>query len=161
MSAIKFCSIPLSLKLTTLFSAKWTEFRVKYSPVSTGVGVDSFWTIHKWLGDALVDGYLPLDVENSLGNKIITLCYKTDYRVCPLYDSRGTIAGMMLAVRITNKIIILHYDADSCGKPHKMHTNITQVGNITHIGLILWVYFFLCCSKVGIYYNSRVSAHKY
>lgn len=78
--------------------AKWVDFRIKYSPVSTGVDVSAFWKIHKTLDDALAYGWVRVAIDNNeLG--AITVCRSgVDLRVCPLYDGNGFIAGMQLAV---------------------------------------------------------------
>lgn len=78
-------------------SAKWLDFRVKYSPVGTGVDVSAFWKVYKTLDEALAYGWVRVVTDNELG--AITVCKSAnDVRVCPLYDGNGFIAGMQLAV---------------------------------------------------------------
>ncbi|XP_077293474.1 uncharacterized protein LOC143916318 [Arctopsyche grandis] len=87
-----------TLTATNADTSKWLDFRVKYSPVSTGVDFSAFWKIHKTLSEALANGWIRVAIDdNELG--AITVCRSGfDLRVCPLYDGNGFIAGMQLAI---------------------------------------------------------------
>lgn len=88
--------------------AKWVDLRVKFSPLSTGVGLNSFWPVEKTLDAALAAGWVRVNTVNSLG--ATTLCLTSDdVRVCPMYDAQGFFAGLQMAVRIVHIMCILSH----------------------------------------------------